>query len=175
MTLNASIQGIFRGALLLTALFCQGLLIVWASPVNAMQSSVWYKELAVNDISVHAAYLDMTDKTLLVTPGIACDSPDNAKTFRQFLKDSPNMVQVTGAFFDLGSGSPVGDIVVRGHQFYASSGLGSALVITENNEAAIVDKRPKPRGWKGYETVLQGGIRLVKDRKFACDPAAQGF
>jgi hypothetical protein len=151
-------------------------LLLWlARPATSAPESVQYDTLTVNGVYVHRISVDLNDQSLLVTPLIATDSEDGRATFRDFLDQNKSLAQITGTFFDLHTGTPIGDVVIRGEQQVWSSGIGSALVVTPENKPAIIEGVTGPGAWKGYESVLEGGLRLVRDGVPAVDPAAQGF
>jgi len=144
-------------------------------PVSAAPESLRYQRLTIDNVNLHVITIDLNDPALLLTPGVATEEPDKRKSFTQFVKDSGCLAQITGTFFDLHNGEPIGDVVVRGRQLVYAAGIGSALVVTPDNIATIIDSPPSPTGWAGFESVLQGGLRLVKDGQPACNPTAQGF
>ncbi|HEY3377106.1 MAG TPA: phosphodiester glycosidase family protein [Armatimonadota bacterium] len=149
-------------------------LLCWL-PLHAEMNSIRAIKTTIGDVTVNAAYIDLHDPSLLVTPGVALDAPNNRKSFRDFLDESDCLVQTTGAFFDLQNGEPVGDIVVRGKSLFVTSRIGSALIVTKGNVPAIVDGPYGPFGWVECESVLQGGVRVLRRGQVAVDPASQGF
>ncbi len=149
-------------------------LVLCRPPLHAEADGLSYRKLTINGVTAHIITVDLNDPSLLLTPGVALDTPDNRKTFTQFLKDSAPLAQITGTFFDLKSGEPIGDVVVRGSQVCFTRGIGTALVVTPDNTPAMVDTLPGT-GWRGFESVLQGGLRLVRDGQIAVDPEGQGF
>jgi hypothetical protein len=155
-------------------LFLCGLLAVGMLRVGAAPESMSHRTMTIDGVYVHVISVDLRDQSLLVTAGVALDEPDHRKSFAEFQKDHRPLAQITGTFFDLHSGAPIGDVVVRGNLVCIGSGVGSALVVTADNEAAIIDSPPAD-GWKAYESVLQGGLRLVRDGQVDVDPEAQGF
>ena len=140
----------------------------------ATADSVQLSKVTVDGVYFNRIDVNLNDQSLLATPGVALDDPERRKTFKDFVTDYHPLAQITGTFFDLHSGEPIGDIVVRGRQLFFTRGIGSALVVTPDNKAAIVDT-PSNEGWAGYESVLQGGVRLVRGGQAVCDTRAQGF
>ncbi len=157
------------------ALLCYGVLLTIAVTAWAAPPSLHYARKTVQGITLDVVTADLNDPSLLVTPLVPTDIAHQRKTFRDYLNEHHSLAQITGTFFDLETGESVGDIVVRGTQQVWSVGLGSALVVTPDNEPAILDHPPAETRWKGYESVLQGGVRLVKDGAVAVDPKGQGF
>lgn len=151
------------------------ILISFCLPARAENPSIQHARLSVDNVTINLVSINLNDPTLLVTPGVAQDTPEKRKTFNQFLEDNHALAQITGTFFDLRSGIPVGDIVVRGKQIFSTARIGTALVVTPDNKAAMLDCAPGPAGWAGYESVLQGGLRLVREGQVDVNPEAQGF
>lgn len=154
---------------------CGIMLMMAAAAAYAAPPSLSYARMTVAGVSMNVITADLNDTSLLVTPLVPTDIEHNRKTFREYLDEHHSLAQITGTFFDLGSGEAVGDVVIRGTQHVWSVGIGSALVVTPDNEPAIIDRPDPDTRWQGYESVLQGGLRLVKDGQVAVDPRAQGF
>lgn len=145
------------------------------SPAFAAPPSMQYQCTTVNGVWLQIITADLNDPSLLVTPLISPGATGQRKSFSEFVKENHSLAQITGTFFDLKSGEAVGDIVIRGQQRIWSVGIGSALVVTPDNVASIVDSPGTDNDWVGYESVLQGGLRLVRHGQPAVDPEGQGF
>ena len=156
------------------AIFCL-LACCAAAGAQAAPSSIRYSTRLITQSSVHVIDIDMHDQTLLVTPCAAISRRKKLMKFREFQEASQSLAQMTGSFFSLQSGCPIGDIVIRGQQRYFTQRIGAALVVTPRNEPSIIDGPRGAAGWRGYESVLQGGIRLVKAGQISLNPRAQGF
>jgi len=150
------------------------LLLLLGRAAFSVPAGVQYTRQTVSDVSMNIIDVDLNDPSILVTPVTAQDEPGKRKTFKEFLTSHHPLAQITGGFFDLHSGAPIGDVVVHGKSIYLTPGVGTALVIKPDNTAAMIDSQPAT-GWDGYESVLQGGVRLVRDGVAACDPLQQGF
>lgn len=147
---------------------------VW--PAQAFGAGVAYHKLTIHSVTVHAAFVDLRDPSIEVTPAVAQDEPGGRKSFANFLTQYQPLAQITGSFFDLRSGDPIGDIVIDGAQRYSTAGIGTALAVTPDNHARMLDIAPgEARDWRGYESVLQGGLRLLREGIVAIDPPGQGF
>ncbi len=155
-------------------LFLCGLLAAGVLRVSAAPASVSYHTETLDGVYLHVINVDLHDQALLVTAGVALDTPQHRKSFKDFEAENHPLAQITGSFFDLNSGDGIGDVVVRGHLVTIGAGIGSALVVTPDNVASIVDSTPAD-GWSKYESVLQGGLRLVTDGVATVDPKGQGF
>jgi exopolysaccharide biosynthesis protein len=142
---------------------------------SAARWSVAYEKLYLRHSRVHAVLVDLHDPALWVTPVVAYGAAGNKQTFTSFNRDYNPLAQVTGSYFSTSSGFPIGDVVARGEMRYDGQ-VGSALCVTAENKADIVDAdRGVPLRWRGYESVLQGGVRLVTNGKKTVYPADQGF
>lgn len=88
---------------------------------------------------------------------------------------------ITGTFFATDSLLPIGDIVIGG-ELRHFGGRGAALCLAPHpaGRGMIATFRPnaglyRHTDWQGYETVLAGGMWLVRDGALALAPRAQGF
>ena len=142
---------------------------------ETMPDSVAYSVQWVHRMRVHVITVDLYDRSLMVVPMLAYDTPGRRRSFIGFMADYQPLAQITGSYFSLKSALPIGDIVISGEIRYRGP-VGSALALTATNEAQIVNI---PYGWTyswpGYENVLQGGLRLVQNGKYAVYPHDQGF
>jgi hypothetical protein len=153
-----------------------GILLCRLLPSCSAAESVTYLHQDVNGVKVYMAFVDLNDHSLLVTPAIGGETPDQRKTFRQFIKDDHPIVQITGGYFDLQDGIPIGDIVIGGRPCFNTLRMGTALALTPDNRAFMYDTVPQSiYDWNGYESVLQGGVRLVSHGMNVVDPLGQGF
>ena len=158
--------------LFVIVLFCQS----WAYLSAAVeQESVTYQVHWINKTRVHVVTVDLNDRELLVTPVLANGTPGARKSFTAFLAERQPLAQISGSYFSVKTAQPIGDMVIAGKMVYLGH-AGSALTIKPDNTAAIVNIPYKKNiSWKGYESVLQGGVRLVQNGKFAVYPKEQGF
>lgn len=159
-------------SLIILFLFCT---LMRGASAGSGSANVSYQKKWISRTRVHLITANLNDPTLLVTPAIAYDKPGRRQSFLGFLVVHQPLAQVTGSYFSMQSNLPVGDIVIGGKLRYLGP-AGSALAITPDNTPAIINI---PYGWKyswpGYETVLQGGVRLVQHGKFAVYPRQHGF
>ncbi|HEX2951080.1 MAG TPA: phosphodiester glycosidase family protein [Armatimonadota bacterium] len=149
------------------------LLLLSVCKVNAQ--SVTYQVRAVHSTRVHVVYVDLKDSSLFVTPAIAYNRLGRRQSFSSFQSVYRPLAQITGVYFGFADSLPVGDIVINGHAYYDGA-VGSALAITHGNYATIIDvPYHQRRTWSGYQSVLQGGIRLVRNGRRSLSPHSQGF
>ncbi|HEY3418012.1 MAG TPA: phosphodiester glycosidase family protein [Armatimonadota bacterium] len=164
-----------RAALTLSriAMMAVVLTALWR-PVGAGGESVSYYIHQTNGMRVHVIEANLNDPSLLVKPVFARHAEGARQPFAAFLVAHP-LAQITGGYFDLISGFPVGDAMVHGQRFYEGP-VGSALAVTAENRASIIDTPAYVLNeWTGFDNVLQGGIRLVEHGQFAVYPYDQGF
>ena len=167
--MSATSRGIIRALLAVVAT-----LLLLSPALSSIPAGLQCSRQTVDDVYMNIIDVDLNDPSILVTPVTARDSGEKRETFKEFHTSHHPLAQITGSFFDLHSGQPIGDVVVHGKSCFVTAGIGSALVVKPDNSAAIIDSPPST-GWAGYESVLQGGARLVRDGLPACDPLSQGF
>ncbi|MHB9026190.1 MAG: phosphodiester glycosidase family protein [Armatimonadota bacterium] len=166
MRATLTLSSIAMMAVLLTAL---------GRAAGAESASVRYSTHRTNGIGVHVIDVNLNDRSLMVKPRPAGDTPGARQTFAGFLAQHRPLAQITGGYFDVRSGYPIGDVIVQGKTYYDGA-IGSGLALTADNKAAIIDVPPYvSHGWAGYTSVLQGGVRLVKHGQYAVYPRDQGF
>ncbi len=138
-------------------------------------SSVSYQILTAANVRAHVITADLRNPALLVKPAVAYDRPGRGQSFLRFMADHQPLAQISGSYFSVKSWHPVGDLVIDGKLRYRGL-VGTALAVRPDNTVELVDI---PKGWKyswpGYEQVLRGGIRLLRQGAYAANPRAQGF
>ena len=166
---------------MITARQSYGLLVVFfaalwvAAPVSAIPASLGYSVRRINHTAVHVIKVDLTDQSLMITPQLANDTLGQRQSFHSFLANHHPLAQITGSYFSLRSGLPIGDIVIGGH-VRCFGPVGSALTIMADNTAEIVNIPPgRHHSWAGCENVLKGGLRLLQHGRYAVFPHDQGF
>lgn len=87
----------------------------------------------------------------------------------------PVAVAVAGTFFDKYTNRPIGDLVRNGRLIHFG-GMGTALAITADNAVRFIDcKWGRHMDWRGYQTVIACGPRLVRDGRIDLHPSREGF
>ncbi len=145
-----------------------------ASIAEAPTRGVAYQLRIAAGVRVHVVTVDMRNAELMVRPAFAWGEPGHGQSFASFLAHHRPLAQITGGYFSPGNWLPIGDIVIDGRLHY-QGGIGSALAVRTDN---VVEIRDIPRGgasWMGYETVLRGGLRLLRGGKLAIAARRQGF
>jgi len=157
-----------------TVILC--IAVLACSMLRAPAQSVRYVKQRVNNALLHLVYVDLRDPSVLVTPGVAQEVPGKRLSFPEFMEVNQPLAQCTGTFFDFRSGEAIGDLVVHGELIHSSTGMGTALAITPDNRAVMFEPLPgEVRDWSPYESVMQGGVRLIRHGMSAVDPDSQGF
>ncbi|HOF89821.1 MAG TPA: hypothetical protein PLZ36_17215, partial [Armatimonadota bacterium] len=135
-------------------------------------SSVSYQILTAAGVRAHVVTADLRNPALLVKPAVAYDRPGRGQSFLRFLADHQPLAQISGSYFSLNNWLPIGDLVIDGTLRYRGQ-VGTALAVRPDNTVELVDI---PKGWKyswpGYEQVLRGGIRLLRQGAYAANPHA---
>jgi exopolysaccharide biosynthesis protein len=145
--------------------------------VTPNNSSVVYVKQIIDGSIVHTIYANLADKHIRLTPIVPSTKRDHVALFSEFLLVNHPIAFITGSLFTVKTGIPIGDIVINGKQvIWNKNPIGTALTVTKSGDVAIIDNRPNGKNpWLGYDSVLQGGVRLVKSGNVACDPLKQGF
>lgn len=142
---------------------------------DASTRSVSYQLATSSGVRVHVITVDMHDAALMVRPAFAYGEPGHGQSFSRFITQHHPLAQISGSYFSLGSWLPIGDVVINGEVQYIGV-IGSALAVRQDNTVDIIDV---PRGWhapwNGYEAVLRGGLRLLRQGEYAITARRQGF
>lgn len=139
-------------------------------------AGVQYRKQVVDHVTLHTVYVDLHDPWVQVTPAVAEDEPNRRLSFPDFMDEYQPLAQCTGTFFDFHSGEAIGDLVINGQLIPSSTRMGTVLAITADNQAFMFDVDSSDRqDWSGYESVMQGGVRLLCHGAMAVDPGGQGF
>ncbi len=145
-------------------------------PLRVSADGVQYAKQVVDGATLHTVIVDLHDPWVQVTPAVAEDEPNNRLSFHDFMDEYQPLAQCTGTFFDFHSGQAIGDLVINGQLIPSDTRMGTTLAITAKNEAYMFDADPSQRhNWSGYESVMQGGVRLLRHGAMAVDPSGQGF
>lgn len=138
-------------------------------------SPVAYQKMKVGHTWAHVVTVNMSDNNVKVTAAISRQGRGSSERFSSIISRTRPKAAITGTFFDTRSLLPIGDIAVDGRLIH-SGYLRAAICVSPDNKAAIAD-RPKGRAskWDGYETVVSGGISLVRSGKIALTPRSEGF
>ncbi len=155
-----------------------GIQIYFILQINAQSNvSVIYSKQVIDSATVHTIYANLADKHVKLTPLVPIKKRGAVALFSEFQSFYNPIAYVTGSLFTVKTGLPIGDVIINAAQvIYNKEPVGSALTITKAGNVAIIDDRPLQKNpWCGYESVLQGGVRLVKSGVVTCDPLKQGF
>lgn len=156
-------------------LYC-GCLLALALSAGMTTASVSFARRTIDGATVYVVQVDLRNPHFLLTPLTACHGL-TTMPFSSFFSYYAPVAQITGSFFDLKTGWPVGDINIDGKPVYHDTAhRGAALVIGADRHIDILDHTPggaKP--WAKYQQVLQGGCRLLRHGKYACNPRRDGF
>jgi len=136
---------------------------------------VTYAKHWIKKTRVHVISVNLNDLSLKVTPAIAWNTIGKRQSFVSFMAQHQPLAQITGSFFSLQTAHPIGDLVIGGQIIFRGP-VGSALAITPDNQATMMNIPYNwTYSWPGFESAVQGGIRLVQNGKFAVYPRQQGF
>jgi hypothetical protein len=151
------------------------LLTLCASQANANPAGVTFRRVWRGGVRASVITVNLNDANCKVSVALPRRGVGSRESFRSLLRRVRPAAAVTGTYFGLQSAQPVGDIVIGG-RLVNSGFVGTALAITQENEARFVETRHwKDRDWSDYETVLCGGPRLVTRGRARVVPRAEGF
>lgn len=157
-----------KNSLLLLAFFVSALSAAYAS------AHVAYLSGKRAGVPVKAVVVDLNTSAVKVS-AVTSRRLGRAESVYSLLARSQPTVAMCGTFFCVKSKIPVGDIVIGG-ELQNFGGIGSALCITPDNQAAIISPKYGRRAdWSEYEFVLGAGIRLLENGRRMLDPRAQRF
>lgn len=142
--------------------------LAYAGPVN-------YELRRFPKIPVHVVTVDLSSPLVSVQAQMAVNGLGTSESFRSMLRRTRPVAAITGAFFDVRSKHPVGDIAIKG-QFVCRGLVGSGVCVTKEGDVQIV---PRYKGtstdWRGYDTVICGGPTLLRGGHIALRPRKEGF
>lgn len=138
-------------------------------------SSVIYSKEYVYSTPVHVVYVDLNDRNVRVTVGIAKRGRGSSEAASSMVSRTHPTAAITGTFFDTRTLVPTGNILICGTRIHTGC-VGSALCITQDNRASIVSCGYLNRqSDSSFETVLQAGPTLVADGILSVNPRGEGF
>ena len=153
------------------AVFIFSLLL--APPLLA--SPIFYQKVVAAGIPAHLVTIDLSNKNTIVTPSLTLRGKGSYETLTSIVRRTRPTAAVSGTFFDTKSFLPTGDIVIEGKLVH-SGFIGTALCIDQDNRIYFI---PRKRGlhpdWSGYNTVIAGGITLLREGKDTINPKSEGF
>ena len=151
------------------------MIMLLCSIAFAGSKSVYYDSVRVAGVNAHTVNIKMSDTSIQIRPAFAWGIPGKRQLFKDFISDYNPLAQITGPYFGMADGLPVGDIFIDGKGLFDGF-IGSALTVNKNGRAKIVDIPYKwDYSWPGSVMVMQGGIRLLENGKTTLYPRSQGF
>jgi exopolysaccharide biosynthesis protein len=131
--------------------------------------------MTVAGVAVRVIRVNLNDPRVKLDVQVAEGCPRAAEPFSTMVARSQPTIAINGSYFSKETLSPIGDIVCGGRKVHSGM-MGTALAITEDNQAVI--RRVKwghAEDWSGYETVLGCGPALVLDGQEDVRPSKEGF
>ncbi len=126
-------------------------------------------------VPVKCITVDLNDANVKVSAVMAQRGSGTAEPFKRMIQRADPNVAVTGTFFSLDNLQPVGDIVIDGSLIHFG-GMGTALCITPNNRARMVEcEWGRHHDWSSYDFVVACGPRLLEHGRIVLDPGAERF
>jgi uncharacterized protein YigE (DUF2233 family) len=151
------------------------LLSFCAAQAEAHPAGVTFRQVRRAGVKANVITVNLNDAQVKVSVALPQRGVGARETFRSMLRRVRPAAAVTGTYFGMRSGQPVGDIVIGG-QLVNSGFVGTALAITPENEVRFIrTRRGQTHDWSEYETVVCGGPRLVTGGRARVYPYAEGF
>ena len=137
--------------------------------------SIHFWQTDAAGVPVKCITVDLNDSNVKVSAVMAQRGSGTSEPFKQMIRRADPNVAVTGTFFSLDDMQPVGDIVIDGSLIHFG-GMGTALCITPNNRAHMVECAwGRHHDWSPYDFVVACGPRLLAHGRIVLDPAAERF
>ncbi len=133
----------------------------------------------VGGVPVHVVTVRLDSSRVRIAPLLAHGKVGASETLASMSRRTDPAAALTGTFFDTRTLLPVGDIVIQGRLVHFG-GRGAALCLRRSDgalRARVRDGAGKDRhtDWGRNETVLAGGMWLVRHGELALQPKRQGF
>jgi exopolysaccharide biosynthesis protein len=145
------------------------------APACAHPSGVTFRHVRRAGVRASVITVNLNDESMKVSVALSRRGVGSRETFGSLLHRVRPAAAVTGTYFGLRDGQPVGDIVIGG-RLVNTGFVGTALAITGENKVRFVEtRRWRARDWSDYETVICGGPRLVNNGRSLVVPRAEGF
>lgn len=160
--------------LTLRLLIAISLFLTASGPASSDTDPVAYSKRTVAGVSLHVIDVDLNDRRVVVSPGIAAEGIGHAERFGSYLQRLEPVAAINGTFFGKKTLRPVADILIDG-KLVNFGGLGTALAFTEDGVDVI--RLPKSRhvDWSEHRSALAGGPLLVWDGFAKPMPGGEGF
>ncbi len=142
---------------------------------KAATSPVAYRKIIVRGVPMHVVQVDPRNPNVrlgVVTPKYGIGARES---WSDLVDRARPAAAITGTYFCTSSGIPVGSIIAAGRTVHRG-GIGTAFTFSPAKGAQVVTCLPN-RGydWKGADTVLRAGPRLLTAGQRTLWPEAEGF
>ncbi len=148
---------------------------ITSSAVSISGRPVAYVAGTVLGVPVNVVYVNLNDPAVHISAAIARTGIGGSESFASFMRRLQPAAAINGTFFSKSNQRPIGDIVVKGRMVHFG-GMGTGLCVGPGNAIAFVDTRwGRHTDWRGYETVVCSGPRLITNGSIDLDPRGEGF
>lgn len=145
------------------------------APGGAWGKSVSYERSFIDGVVYHVVRIDLKDPSVKVSPLLTARYPGGGEPGWAMVRRYWPVAAVTGTEFCTVSLRPIGDLVIDGCLRHFG-GMGKALALTPDNEAAFISVPYGRRlDWAGFESVLAAGPTLVHQGKVSVNARGEGF
>ena len=176
-------------------LFCATLLLflfvllvavraVAAAPKKtAATAAITLSRTRAANVNVVLVRADLSAPNVRVSVALARGGPGSSERFSRLMQRTGATAGLTGTFFGTDNKQPIGDIVIGGRLAHFG-GRGAALCFPRSPQRGRRGRRAVMRDnagisrhtdWSRYQTVIAGGMWLVRNGRLALKPRAQGF
>jgi hypothetical protein len=137
--------------------------------------AVAYRKVVSAGVPMHVVQVDLRRPEVRLGVATAGNGIGYLDTWSGILDRTRPTAALTGTYFGVRSGIPVGSIVVGGRQVHQGL-VGTAFTVTPRGGVQLVACRPgADYDWSIYETVLRAGPRLLTHGKRTLAPHGEGF
>ena len=145
-------------------------LVLTASFLEAgAATDIGYSKRWVQGTPVHVVTVNLNSHNVRVSPAIARHGIGTSEGFGSMLSRLQPTTAITGTYFCVRKLIPVGDIVVDSRRVNFGC-VGTAVCFTSGNTVEF-----RTSDWKGYQSVVCAGPRLVTNGVAKVNPRAEGF
>lgn len=138
-------------------------------------AAVSYERTVSAGVPLHVVRADLNSPQLrmaVVTPENGIGSREEWGTMVDRARPT---AAITGTYFCTQSGIPIGSIVSAGRVVHTGD-IGTAFAFNPGRGAAVLSCRPcRAYNWRGFDTVLRAGPRLLTAGRTTLCPEAEGF
>jgi uncharacterized protein YigE (DUF2233 family) len=145
------------------------------SVVTAPVNPVKHQRMNVLKNPCDVITADMKQANIYANVILAKGFPGTDENFESMIKKPQLITAINGAYFDVNTLKPIGDIWTDG-ELQSFGGMGTVFCLGDKGEMDIRRvERHRRQNWSSWSVVLGCGPALMLDGKINCDPESEGF